>query len=239
MRAASENLVPVTLELGGKSPVLVDVDADIKIVAERVLTSKTFNAGQICIAPDYALLPPSAREAFIEHARAFVAATYPDLEATPITPPLSTIGTSSACRCCSMTPRPREQPSSVLHRTAKQMPILRPACWQRLVLDPDDTMRVMQEEIFGPVLPLVNCPDLDHAIDYVNAIASAGRVLLRQRRNASKRFTERTTSGAAVINDTLIHAFIEDLPFGGIGLPASAPTTASMGSGVSATPRPW
>ncbi|HBO81414.1 MAG TPA: hypothetical protein DD502_25110 [Cupriavidus sp.] len=79
-------------------------------------------------------------------------------------------------------------------------------------------MRVMQEEIFGPVLPLVNCPDLDHAIDYVNAhprpLAAYyfGSDATRQ-----KRFTERTTSGAAVINDTLIHAFIEDLPFGGIG----------------------
>ena len=219
MRAASENLVPVTLELGGKSPVLVDVDADIKIVAERVLTSKTFNAGQICIAPDYVLLPPSAREAFIEHARAFVAATYPDLGSN--TDYTAVVNDRHFQRLQVLLDDAQAKGATVISLAPDGEADADPATRllaPTLVLDPDDTMRVMQEQIFGPVLPLVNCPDLDHAIDYVNAhprpLAAYyfGSDATRQ-----KRFTERTTSGAAVINDTLIHAFIEDLPFGGIG----------------------
>jgi gamma-glutamyl phosphate reductase len=83
MRAAAENLVPVTLELGGKSPVLVDTDADLQTAAERILTVKTFNAGQICIAPDYVLLPASAQDAFVTHARAFVSRVFPALHTNP------------------------------------------------------------------------------------------------------------------------------------------------------------
>ena len=83
MRAAAENLVPVTLELGGKSPVLVDTDADLQTAAERILTVKTFNAGQICIAPDYVMLPASAQDAFVTHARAFVSRVFPALHTNP------------------------------------------------------------------------------------------------------------------------------------------------------------
>ncbi|MFT4192718.1 MAG: aldehyde dehydrogenase family protein, partial [Comamonas sp.] len=156
MRAAAENLVPLTLELGGKSPVLIDTDADIATAAARVLTVKTFNAGQICISPDYVLLPEAAREAFVEQARAFVARSFPTLHGNPDYTAIVSdrhyqrlIGLldearAKGARVIGLEPQGQAHADAATRKLAPT-----------LVLDPGADLQVMQEEIFGPVLPVL------------------------------------------------------------------------------------
>lgn len=219
MRAASENLVPVTLELGGKSPVVLDTDADVKAAAERVLTVKTFNAGQICISPDYVLLPESARDVFVEHARSFVAETFPTLQDNPdYTSIISDrhferlqglLADARAKGATVIGLQPEGEANSVAGNR-KMAPTL--------VLDPTDEMSVMQEEIFGPLLPIRTCRTTQEAVDYINTHPRPlAAYYFGNRPEQQKWFGEQTTSGALVINDVMTHASVESVPFGGIG----------------------
>jgi coniferyl-aldehyde dehydrogenase len=220
MRAAAENLVPVTLELGGKSPVLIEEDADVRLAVERILTGKTFNAGQICISPDYVLLPESAVDAFVSHAREFVAATRPTLQENPDY--TSIISDHHYQRLLRLLDDARArgatvvglEPENEAHANSAARRLLAPT----LVLDPTDAMLVMQEEIFGPILPLLAYRTTDEALDYINthprplAAYYFGDDPVRQ-----QTFCERTTSGSVVINDVMTHISVESLPFGGVG----------------------
>lgn len=219
MRAAAEHLVPVTLELGGKSPVLIDTDADIAIAAERVLTVKTFNVGQICISPDYVLLPETARDAFVEHARVFISRILPTLHDNPDY--TSIISDRHYQRLIGLLDDARAKGASVIglepagqaHADAVTRKLA-----PTLVLNPTEEMLVMQEEIFGPILPVLTYRNPQEALDYINAhprpLAAYyfGNDPARQ-----QAFLERTTSGAAVINDVMTHAVVESIPFGGVG----------------------
>ena len=219
MRAAAENLVPVTLELGGKSPVFIDTDADIATAAARVLTVKTFNVGQICIAPDYVLLPETARDAFVEHARTFVARTFPTLHDNPDY--TSIVSDRHYRRLIGLLDDARARGASVVGlepagephtdaRTRKLAPTL--------VLNPQEDMQVMQEEIFGPVLPVLTYHDPQQALDYINAHPRPLAAYYFGNDPAKQQaFLESTTSGAAVINDVMTHAMVESVPFGGVG----------------------
>ncbi|MGL6020078.1 MAG: aldehyde dehydrogenase family protein, partial [Gibbsiella quercinecans] len=170
MRAAAENLVPVTLELGGKSPVLIDTDADVKTAAERVLTVKTFNVGQICISPDYVLLPAAARDTFVEHARAFIGRAFPTIQNNPDYTAIindrhfqrlqELLADARAKGATLVELQPQGEPNADA-ASRKQAPTL--------VLDATDEMRVMQEEIFGPILPIKTYRDAREALDYINA----------------------------------------------------------------------
>ncbi|MFP1881667.1 coniferyl aldehyde dehydrogenase [Lonsdalea quercina] len=219
MRAAAENLVPVTLELGGKSPVMVDTDADIQTAAERVMTVKTFNAGQICMSPDYVLLPESARDAFVTHARAFIAETFPSLSDNPDYTGI--ISDRHFQRLQQLLADAREKGATIIELSAEgESGVALP---QRklpptVVLNVTDDMLVMQEEIFGPILPLKTYVNPEEAVAYINAhprpLAAYyfGQDPVRQRE-----FSERTTSGALVVNDIMTQATIESVPFGGVG----------------------
>lgn len=219
MRAAAEHLVPVTLELGGKSPVMVDTDADIATAVERTLAVKTFNVGQICLAPDYVLLPESAVEAFADHARRFVASIFPGMQGNP---DYSSIisdrhyqrlqglledAQAKGATLVSLAPAGEPEASAA---TRKMAPVL--------VLGARDDMKVMQEEIFGPILPLKSYAERTEALDYINAhprpLAAYyfGPDVARQ-----QEFARHTTSGGLVINDIMTHASIESVPFGGVG----------------------
>ncbi|MCD7098842.1 coniferyl aldehyde dehydrogenase [Stenotrophomonas sp. MMGLT7] len=219
MRAAAENLVPVTLELGGKSPVVLDTDADVQVAAERVLTVKTFNAGQICISPDYVLLPEAARDAFVEHARRFVTRSFPTLQDNPDY--TSIVSDRHFQRLQRLLDDARARGATVIGLQPQGEPEADAASRKlapTLVLDASDEMQLMQEEIFGPILPLKTYRDADEALDYINAhprpLAAYyfGNDAARQ-----QRFGERTTSGALVINDVMTHATVESVPFGGVG----------------------
>jgi coniferyl-aldehyde dehydrogenase len=220
MRAASENLVPLTLELGGKSPTLVAEDFNVRTAAERIMAGKLFNAGQTCIAPDYVLVPTRSRDAFVEACKAAVAKMYPTLQNNPdytsivsdrhfsrLTSYLEDAETRGA-RVVELNPAGETLDAASGRR--KLAPTL--------VLDPDDAMTVMQEEIFGPILPIVTYETLDQAIAYVNdRPRPLALYLFSHDKAATERVLCETVSGGVTVNETMLHFAQDDLPFGGVG----------------------
>lgn len=216
--AAAANLTPATLELGGKSPAIVDASADIDEAAARIAAGKLLNAGQTCIAPDYVLVPHAQRDAFAEAYRAAVLRMYPRLEDNPDYTSivnerhyarLQQLAADARARGARVVPI---APAGELEQPQRRK--LRPA----LLLDVQAGMAVMREEIFGPLLPLVGYGTPEEAIAFVNerprplALYWFGRDAARQREVLT-----RTISGGVTVNDVLLHIAQENLPFGGVG----------------------
>jgi coniferyl-aldehyde dehydrogenase len=219
MHAAAENLVPVTLELGGKSPVVVDEDADMQIAMARTLTVKTFNAGQICLSPDYMLVPESKTAPLIDAARQFMSQAFPTLQTNADY--TSIISTRHFERLLGLLADAQAKGARVISLAPAGEPAFDAATRKiapHLVLDVSDEMKIMQEEIFGPLLPVKTYKDPVEATTYINshprplAAYYFGNDAQRQ-----QRFAEQTTSGALIFNDVMSHASIETLPFGGVG----------------------
>jgi coniferyl-aldehyde dehydrogenase len=217
MRAASENLVPVTLELGGKSPTIVGADYNARKAAARIMAAKTLNAGQTCIAPDYVLVPRAALEAFVEGCRKAVARMYPTFEANPDY--TSMISDAHAARIRGLVDDARDRggrvvdlaPESEPGNASRKIPPV-------LVVEPTDAMACMQEEIFGPVLPIVPYGTLDEAIDFVNARPRPlALYYFGYERAAVERVLTRTVSGGVTVNESMLHFVQDDIPFGGVG----------------------
>ncbi|MCK6424817.1 MAG: coniferyl aldehyde dehydrogenase [Burkholderiaceae bacterium] len=216
MRAAADHLTPVTLELGGKSPAIVGPDYPLAHAVERILVGKLLNAGQTCIAPDYVLLPAGQEEAFLAEARAVVARLYPQLATTPDYTAIvderhfrrlqGWLDEAAAlgARLCPLSDVPADAASRRLPPVA--------------LLQVADTMRVMREEIFGPLLPLVPYRSLDEAMAYVNARPRPlALYLFEHDRARQERVLHGTVAGGVTVNDTLLHIAQENLPFGGVG----------------------
>lgn len=216
MRAAAENLTPVTLELGGKCPAIVDDGYPLQRAAERIVWGKLFNAGQICIAPDYVLVPDGTQKEFADLAGEAARRLYPKLAGNADY--TSVISDGHYQRLCGYVAEAEAHGAHVEGaldagegRAERKLPLT-------IVVDPDEDLAVSTEEIFGPVLPIVGYRSLPEAIDYVNR---------RPRPLALYLFTEqaarraevlgRTTSGGVSVNDTLLHYLQDDLPFGGTG----------------------
>lgn len=220
MRAAAENLVPVTLELGGKSPVVLDSDADVALAAARTMTIKTFNAGQICISPDYLMLPAAAQASFVQHAQAFMQQAFPTLQEN--SDYTAIVSDRHYQRLVQLIEDARAKGARVVSLAPAGEPdfyALSRKIAPHLILDAHDDMGVMQEEIFGPLLPIKTyAGDVKEAINYINAhprpLAAYyfGYDETRQQQMANQ-----TTSGALVINDVMTHASLDSLPFGGVG----------------------
>lgn len=219
MRAAAENLVPVTLELGGKSPVVIDSDADVATAAQRVLTVKTFNAGQICLSPDYVMLAAEKVAPFVEAARAFMQTAFPTVQGNPDYTSIisdrhfdrlvAMIADAEAkgARIVSLAPEGEPGHDQTTRRLAPT-----------LILDATDDMIAMQDEIFGPLLPIRTTANLTEALSYLQARPRPlAAYYFGNDSGHQRRFAEGTTSGALVINDVMTHASIEGLPFGGVG----------------------
>lgn len=219
MRAASDNLVPVTLELGGKSPVLVSRSADLATVVQRVMTVKTFNAGQICLAPDYVLLPKECLEDFVAEAVRFVGAMYPSLHSNPDY--TSIINPRNFDRLQGYLADARAKGARLIEINPAQEDLgdrqtrkIAPT----LVLDATEQMQVLREEIFGPLLPIKTYRDFATAIDYVNGQPRPlAAYYFGEDAGERQQVLERTTSGGVVINDVMSHVVFEALPFGGVG----------------------
>jgi coniferyl-aldehyde dehydrogenase len=218
MRAASDHLVPVTLELGGKSPVLVDRGQALDRVAADIAYGKLANAGQTCIAPDYVLLPESDVDAFVNEFGKAVAALYPKGPASEDYTSIVNVRHFERLRGLLDDARAKgarivetgPSPEHATHRAHTLAPTL--------VLDVRGDMRIMQEEIFGPLLPIVSYRDLDEAIAFVNARPRPLALYYFGTSAANRtRVLTRTTSGGVTINGTLLHFAQEDLPFGGVG----------------------
>jgi coniferyl-aldehyde dehydrogenase len=219
MRAASEHLVPVTLELGGKSPVVVGKDANLRRAAERVLTVKTFNAGQICLSPDYVLIPAHRVDAFVSEVKAAVAQMYPSMRDNPDYTAM--INTRGFDRQLALVADARQQGAGIVSLAPVHEDLSDPVARKMaptLIVGATDTMRVMQEEIFGPVLPVVTYETLDDAIAYINARPRPlALYYFGDDSGEQEQVKTRTTSGALVVNDAMTHVFFDALPFGGVG----------------------
>jgi len=220
MRAASQHLTPVTLELGGKSPVFVGKSANIDMVTERVATMKHLNAGQICLAPDYVNVDTVRRDEFVAKYTAQVQKMYPTMLANDqYTSIISArhrerlegyIKDAEDKGADVRIINPAEEDFSGQNQSNKLPSVL--------VLDPTDDMKVMQEEIFGPILPVRTYEAAGDVIDYVNDRPRP--LALYYFGNDKAEETEvlsRTTSGGVTVNDVLWHGAHENLPFGGIG----------------------
>lgn len=216
MRAAAENLTPLTLELGGKSPALILEDADMERAAAAILGGKLKNAGQTCVSPDYVLLPAGKTGAFIENAVVWSKKHYPKLkngrDYTHI------INARQFDRLQSLLQEAQERGASVV-RLGKDSPdketrFMPPYLIHRL---PEDC-KLLDEEIFGPLLPIVEYENLQQALDY---IAGKDRPLAAYFFSDDKTQTDKllmqTISGGACVNDTIYHVAQDNLPFGGIG----------------------
>lgn len=218
MRAASEHLVPVTLELGGKSPVVVEPGHPLAHAAAAIAYGKLANAGQTCIAPDYVLVHQNALGEFVREYDQAVRSLYP---AGPKSADCtSVINERHFQRLHALLDDARSQgarvhevgvnPADAAARPHHIAPTV--------VLGATDQMRVMQEEIFGPVLPVIGYRDLDEAIAFVNARARPLALYYFGGHGASiRKVLASTTSGNVTVNNTLMHYAQEDLPFGGVG----------------------
>jgi coniferyl-aldehyde dehydrogenase len=215
MRAASENLVPVTLELGGKSPIVIDRGYPLATAARRIAYGKCANGGQICTSPDYLLLPESETEAFIAAYRQEVDTLYPNIGDNPDF--TSILNDRHFARLSGLVEDAKAKGARVIDVGTRQRAHAR-TFPPVLLLGVTDEMAVMQEEIFGPILPVVHYDRLDDAIAYVNARPRPlALYFFGTDRAAQQQVVERTTSGGVMINDTILHYAQDDLPFGGVG----------------------
>jgi coniferyl-aldehyde dehydrogenase len=218
MQAAAENLTPVTLELGGKSPCILGEDAALPSAVESIVYGKLLNAGQTCIAPDYVLVPERNLDEFVKLAVDTTEKFYPKLAGNPDYTSIINDrhyhrvaqyvaeAKASGTRVVEINPRQETLPAE----TRKMPPTL--------VIEPGEDLALMREEIFGPVLPIKTYRGLDQAIDYVNSHPRP-LALYYFGADAANRDTvlRKTISGGASVNTTLFHFVAENLPFGGIG----------------------
>lgn len=219
MRAAAENLTPLTLELGGKSPVIVSRSADIEKTAARIMAGKTMNAGQICLAPDYTYVPRDKRDEFVAAATSSVAKMYPKIKDNPDYTAI--VNQRHYDRLKGLVDDARAKGAKVVEInpgnedfTQQEHRRIPPT----LILDPTDDMRVMQEEIFGPVMPVKTYETVADAIGYVNAHdRPLGLYYFGEDAAEADHVLNTTTSGGVTVNDVIMHVSMEDLPFGGIG----------------------
>jgi coniferyl-aldehyde dehydrogenase len=216
MRDAAENLTPVTLELGGKSPTIVCEDFDPEEAASRILYAKLLNAGQTCLAPDYVFVPEAARERFVAAARRVVPERYPDVKDSSYT---SIIDEKSYRRL-------RQTLEDAEAKGATVIPLVPGASFDdalrkfppHLVLDPTEDMTILREEIFGPLLPVKTYRTLDEVIAYVNSKdRPLGFYVFTHDKAREEKLLYSTISGGVTINDCMLHVAQHDQPFGGVG----------------------
>ena len=213
MRAAAENLTPVTLELGGKSPAIVSTDVPLADAAERIAFGKTLNAGQTCVAPDYVLVPRPRIDEFVEAYRKVVRRFYPQLADNPDY--TSIINRRQQARLQGYLDDAQAKGARLLPLFEQGQERRMPHC---LLLDVTDEMQVMQDEIFGPLLPVVPYDEIGQALAYVNARPRPLALYYFGYDRAEQRHVLRHThSGGVCLNDTLLHVAQDDLPFGGVG----------------------
>jgi coniferyl-aldehyde dehydrogenase len=219
MKAAAQNLVPITLELGGKSPVILGRSADYATAAARVMAGKTLNAGQICLAPDYVLAPEDKLRQFVSAAVESVETMFPTIKDNPDY--TAVIADRHYERIQGYIADARAKGAEVVEInpgnedfSQQQHRKIPPT----LIINPTEDMKVMQEEIFGPVLPVMTYSTVSEAIDYVNAHERPlGLYYFGADAAEEAQVLNSTTSGGVTVNDVIFHVAQEELPFGGVG----------------------
>jgi len=216
MKSAAENLVPVTLELGGKSPSIIDDNMDIKTTVSRFILAKTLNSGQTCVAPDYILCPKSKIDELTVELKKLYQKMFPSI--TDNKDCTSVVNDDQYARLQNLLEDAKTKGATIIplsyedsSDSVRKMPLT-------LILDATDEMAVMQQEIFGPILPIIGYDNLSAAIDYVN---QRPRPLALYIFSFDKQFQQeilmKTHAGGVCINDAAFHVANEDLPFGGVG----------------------
>jgi coniferyl-aldehyde dehydrogenase len=218
MQAASSNLTPVTLELGGKSPAIVHESYSLRRAAERIMTAKLYNAGQTCVAPDYVLLPARLEAAFEREARRAVTSMFPRFGDNPDYTRI--VNQHHFERLRNMISDAAATGGRIVELTSGPEPAVAEdrLVPPTLIFSPAATMRAMQEEIFGPVLPVVSYGTLDEAIAFVKARPHPlALYYFDEHRGRQDALLAQTMSGGVTINDCLVHLGQLNLPFGGVG----------------------
>ena len=216
MQAAAENLVPVTLELGGKSPVLIGRSADLTRAGERIVTGKMMNAGQICLAPDYLLVPEEMEEGVLAALELAMMDQYPALSGNDDYATI--VSDDKAERLREMVADAREKGADVIEIAPGEGTPQGRSLPLTVIRNPTGDMACMKEEIFGPLLPIKTYAGVDSAIEYING-RDRPLALYYFGQDHSERdlVLDRTLSGGVTVNDVIFHVSAEDLPFGGIG----------------------
>jgi len=215
--AAAANLTPTTLELGGKSPCIVDASCDLDAAAIKIAHGKLLNAGQTCIAPDYVLLPAGREAAFGEAFARAVATLFPTIAGNPDYAAI-------------ISPRHHERLQALLAQAeagGARLQVVNPGAVAAsdsrqmapvLVFDTATDSKLLSEEIFGPILPVLAYASMDEAIGYINARPRPLALYWFGTDTAARDdVLARTVSGGVTVNDTLMHIAHENLPFGGVG----------------------
>lgn len=217
MRAAAENLTPVTLELGGKSPTIIGRGADLDIAARRIWAGKGISSGQACIAPDYVLVHETDRERLVASMENELQRMFPTLLDNPDYTAMATPGQHQRMQACLRDARERGVRIIEVNPAHEDFSASRKIA-PTLFVDPPDEALVMQEEIFGPLLPICSYRSIDEVLDYIN---SRPRPLALYYfggdRSEAKHVLAHTYSGGVCLNEVMQHAFQNDLPFGGCG----------------------
>ncbi|MEL7014376.1 MAG: coniferyl aldehyde dehydrogenase, partial [Pseudomonadota bacterium] len=212
--AAAENMTPVTLELGGKSPVIIDTTADLETALKRVVKGKMFNAGQTCIAPDYMLVPEAMMGNVVSQTLQAARALYPKVanngELTAI------INQAHFDRLAALLADARAKGANVISHTdasdvQRRLPL-------SVVTNVSNDMALMKEEIFGPILPILPYSKLQDALDVIRSRPDPLALYwFGENKGRERRVQSSAMAGGITINDTLLHAAQENLPFGGVG----------------------
>ena len=219
LSAASENLVPVTLELGGKSPVIVSESANMESAAGAIMAGKMMNAGQICLAPDYVFVPKGRMQEFVDSSKKAIEKMFPTLIDNPDY--TSVLNERHLNRINGYLEEAKQKGVEVVEinpakEDFRQQPHNKVP--PTLVIDPPDDLRIMREEIFGPVMPIKSYDDVEETIAYVNKNARPlGLYYFGSDKHEEREVLGRTTSGGVTVNDVVMHVAQEDLPFGGVG----------------------
>ena len=209
MMAAAEHLTPVVLELGGKSPCIVDAEANIQIAARRIAWGKTLNAGQTCIAPDYLLIHSSCKKEFINS----FAKELKKLHGEDIKKSRHYVRLVSDKAFERVSSYLKEGEIAFGGTTDAKERYIEPT----LLDNVNPEAEVMQEEIFGPVLPMITFDKLDEAISFIRKREKPLALYYFGKSSIGKELLHRTSSGGACINDTIMHIANENIPFGGVG----------------------
>lgn len=216
MRAAAENLTPVTLELGGKSPAIIADDIPLEDIIDRLCFAKSLNGGQTCVAPDYVLIPRGKLETFIRLYKAAFRKMYPSINGNADYTSVINARTHQLLQdwlkdAAAKGAKIEKVSDETVSDGTFRMPL-------HLVTQVTDEMTIMQKELFGPILPVVPYGSMDEALDYVNRRPRPlSLYLFTYDRALQERVTTHTHSGSMCINDALIQVGVDDLPFGGIG----------------------
>jgi len=212
MRAASENLTPVTLELGGKSPVIVARDADLNVTAKRLVWGKLLNLGQTCVAPDYVFVDKSIKSDLVKKMNE----TLIDFYGSDAQKSKDYSRIINERHCQRIEGLLKDHGGKVI--AGGKVDVSDRYVAPTIIEDPSLNSKLMQEEIFGPVLPLLTMENIDEAIDYINSNEKPlALYLFSSSKKLKNDLVNKTSSGAVVFNDCVVHNSVSELPFGGVG----------------------